>query len=79
MIEKKVRDLEVGDVIYLLDEEDKATPQTATITLKKPTRAIRYENGATAYDLEYRLRDGTREIIWASANDMATVATQKGE
>jgi hypothetical protein len=71
--QKKVKDLEVGDVIYLLDDADKATPKTATITTKKITRAIRYEGGAAAYDLEYRLSNGTREIIWAGANDVATV------
>lgn len=73
MIEKKVADLKVGDVIYLFDDADKAPPKTATITTKKRTRAIKYEDGAAAYDLEYKLRDGTREIIWASANDVATV------
>ena len=73
MIQKKVADLKVGDVIYLLDDADRATPKTATITTKKRTRAIKYEDGAAAYDLEYTLHDGTREIIWASSNDVATV------
>ncbi len=71
--EKKVKDLEVGDVIYLIDDDDIPTAKTATITTKKITRAIRYEGGEAAYDLEYRLSDGTREIIWAGGNDVATV------
>lgn len=74
MIEKKVADLKVGDSIYLLYDADEVTSRTATITTKKRTRAIKYESGEAAYDLEYRLSDGTREIIWAGANDIVTIA-----
>ena len=72
MMEKLIEDLQIGDTLVFLNDAGKPQ-ETAVVTKKQLTHAIKYDSGCAAYDLEYRFLGGHRETVFAAARDIATV------
>jgi|ETNvirenome_2_60_1030617.scaffolds.fasta_scaffold231191_1 hypothetical protein len=71
-MEKLIQDLKIGDTLVFVDDAGKPQ-ETAVVTKKQLTHAIKYDSGCAAYDLEYCFSGGQRETVFAAARDIATV------